>query len=86
MQPLLPDGKLEDITVASLALSCGRSRTPTKTATLTLRSLPDVVRTAPGAGEWLLPVSGLPKPLILDDTFYGLTPLNDVAGLEHHHE
>ncbi|KAL7810778.1 hypothetical protein V8C44DRAFT_350038 [Trichoderma aethiopicum] len=87
MQPFLPSGKMEDITVASLALSCDFwSRTPTKTATLTLRSLPDVVRASPGAGEWQLPILALPKPLILDDTFYGLTPLNEVAEVQHHHD
>lgn len=87
IQPFLPNGKLEDITVASLALSCDFwSRAPTKTATLTLQNLPEVVRAAPAAGEWQLPVLALPKPLILDDTFYGFTPLNEVAGSEHYHE
>ncbi|KAL7815736.1 hypothetical protein V8C26DRAFT_103026 [Trichoderma gracile] len=87
MQPFLPDGKLEDISVASLALSCDFwSRNPTQTATLTLRKLPNVVRAAAAAGEWQLPVLALPKPLVLDDTFFGLTPLNDVPELQHQHD
>ncbi|PTB72047.1 hypothetical protein M440DRAFT_1405803 [Trichoderma longibrachiatum ATCC 18648] len=87
IRPFLPSEKLEDITVASLALSCGFwSRSPTKTATLTLRSLPDLVRAAPGAGEWQLPILALPKPLILDDTFYGLTPLNEVSEFQHRYD
>ncbi|KAJ4857760.1 hypothetical protein T069G_08657 [Trichoderma breve] len=81
VQPFLPDGKLEDIRVASLALSCDFwVETPTKTATLNLKKIPGVVRAAPAAGEWYLPVRGLPEySLILDDTFYGLTPLNEVS-------
>ncbi|PTB63731.1 hypothetical protein BBK36DRAFT_1126010 [Trichoderma citrinoviride] len=87
IQPFLPAGKLEDISVASLALSCDFwSRHPTKTATLTLRNLPEVVREAPAAGEWELPVLALPKPLILDDTFFGLTPLNEVPESQHQHD
>ncbi|KAK4077032.1 uncharacterized protein Triagg1_3999 [Trichoderma aggressivum f. europaeum] len=85
IQAFLPNGKLEDITVASLAMSCEFwIRNPTKIATLTLRKLPEVVRIAPAAGEWQLPVLALPKPLILDDKFYGLTPLNEVK--ESHHQ
>ncbi|KAL6817397.1 hypothetical protein V8C40DRAFT_281633 [Trichoderma camerunense] len=81
VQPFLSDGKLEDIRVASLALSCDFwNDNPTKTATLNLKKLPGVVRDAPAAGEWHLPVCGLPEhSLILDDTFYGLTPLNEVS-------
>ncbi|KAL5087412.1 hypothetical protein Trisim1_007811 [Trichoderma cf. simile WF8] len=81
VQPFLSDGKLEDIRVASLALSCDFwNNNPTKTATLNLKKLPGVVRDAPAAGEWHLPVCRLPEhSLILDDTFYGLTPLNEVS-------
>ncbi|KAL6789794.1 hypothetical protein J3E68DRAFT_439026 [Trichoderma sp. SZMC 28012] len=81
VQPFLSDGKLEDVRVASLALSCDFWVTnPTKTATLNLKKLPEVVRAAPAAGEWHLPVRALPEhSLILDDTFYGLTPLNEVS-------
>ena len=87
MQRFLSDGKLEDISVASLALSCDFwSRNPTKTATLILRKLPEVVREAPAAGEWQLPDLLLPKPMILDDTFFGLTPLNEVSESQHQHE
>lgn len=83
----LPDGGMEDVTVASLALSCEYwVRNPTKTATLTFRKLPEAVLAAPLSSEWQLPVLTLPKPLILDDTFYGLTPLNEVAESQHKYE
>lgn len=86
VQPFLSDGKLEDVRVASLALSCDFwVNNPTKTATLNLKKLPEVVRAAPAAGEWHLPVRALPEhSLILDDTFYGLTPLNEVS--QHQYE
>ncbi|KAL6693264.1 hypothetical protein J3F84DRAFT_380388 [Trichoderma pleuroticola] len=85
VQPFLPDGKLEDVRVASLALSCDFwAANPTKTATLNLLKLPEVVRTTPTGGERQLPVLALPKPLILDDTFYGLTPLNEVEESQHY--
>ncbi|KAH6608207.1 hypothetical protein Trco_004520, partial [Trichoderma cornu-damae] len=85
--PFLPDGKLEDITVASLALSCELwARNPTKTATVTLRKLPEAVCAAPMAGEWQLHVLALPKPLILDDVFDGLTPLNEVSESQHEYD
>ncbi|KAL7931669.1 hypothetical protein V8C35DRAFT_323523 [Trichoderma chlorosporum] len=84
IQPFLPDGKLEDIDVKSLALSCELwVRNPTKIATLTLRKLPEAVSIAPSAGEWELRVLALPMPLILDVMFYGLTPLNEVAESQH---
>ncbi|KAL7906988.1 hypothetical protein GGI35DRAFT_482355 [Trichoderma velutinum] len=88
VRPFLSDGKLEDIRVASLALSCDiRIENRTKTATLNLKTLPEVVRDAPAAGEWHLPVHALPEhSLILDDTFYGLTPLNDVAMSQHQYD
>lgn len=86
-QTFLPDGKLKDITVASLAPSFDFSvNNHTQTATLTLGKLPEVVRTAPTGGEWRLPVLALPKPLILDDKFYGLTPLNEVKDSQHYCE
>lgn len=85
--PFLQYGKLEDVTVASLALTCEFwDRHPTKTATITLRKLPEAVRIACTAGEWELHNGALPEPLLLDDTFYGLTPLNEVEQSQHQYE
>jgi hypothetical protein len=83
----LPTGRLQDVTVASLAPHCGFwDRSFTKVATLCLRELPEAVRAAPTAGEWLLQVSTLPKPLLLDNKFHGLTPLNDISESQHKYE
>ncbi|KAK1252596.1 hypothetical protein MKX08_003783 [Trichoderma sp. CBMAI-0020] len=66
----VPGGDLRDVIVTSLALSCEK--------------LPDAVRENPTAGEWPLRVLALAKPLLLDDTFFGLCPLNDIP--EHQHK
>lgn len=84
---VLPDGSLADITVASLAWSCDFwARSHSKTATVTFSKLPKAVQAAPSAKEWMLSSPGLPRGLVLDDAFYGLTPLNDVPSGEHEYE
>ncbi|KAL7947736.1 hypothetical protein V8C42DRAFT_262685 [Trichoderma barbatum] len=83
----IPDGDQRDVNVASLAFSCEIWATRrTKTATLTFNKLPGAVIKAPAAGEWPLPDPALGKPLILDDNFFGLSPLNDVPENEHHYD
>ncbi|UKZ74110.1 hypothetical protein TrVFT333_001767 [Trichoderma virens FT-333] len=83
----IPDGDQRDVNVASLALSCEIwARTRTKTATLSFKKLPDVVSRDPAAGEWLLRDLTWEKPLLLDDSFFGLSPLNDVPEYEHHYD
>ncbi|KAL7916222.1 hypothetical protein GGI35DRAFT_473518 [Trichoderma velutinum] len=77
-------GDQRDVSVASLALSCERwASTRTKTATLSFKKLPDAVSRDPGAGEWPLRDPTWAAPLLLDDTFFGLSPLNDVPEHEH---
>lgn len=83
----IPDGDQRDVVVASLALSCEIWATPrTKTATLSFKKLPEAVSRDPAAGEWPLPDLALAKPLLLDDAFFGLSPLNDVPEHEHRYE
>ncbi|UKZ81863.1 hypothetical protein TrVFT333_009639 [Trichoderma virens FT-333] len=85
IKPFIPDGKLEDITIASLAPTCGfPGRSPTKTATVTVRKTPEIMNHSSTTGEWKLCTPALTNPLILDATFYGLTPLNEVE--EHQHK
>ncbi|EHK16100.1 uncharacterized protein TRIVIDRAFT_10289, partial [Trichoderma virens Gv29-8] len=85
IKPFIPDGKLEDITIASLAPTCGfPGRSPTKTATVTVRKTPEIMNNSSTTGEWKLCTPALTNPLILDATFYGLTPLNEVE--EHQHK
>lgn len=80
----ISDGDERDVNVASVALSCEIwAVTRYKVATLSFKKLPDAVTKNPTAREWSLPVLALPRPLVLDDTFLGLSPLNDVS--EHRH-
>lgn len=80
----ISDGDVRDVNVASVALSCEIwAVTRYKVATLSFKKLPDAVSKNPAAREWSLPVLALPRPLVLDDTFLGLSPLNDVP--EHRH-
>lgn len=86
----IPSGELGDIDVKSLALapSCEAWSAPRfKVATLSFQKLPDAVSKEPAAGEWSLQV-GPPfaKPLLLDDTFFGLCPLNHVPEHQHQYE
>jgi len=83
----LPDGNPRDIKIASLAPSCDIwSLIESKTATLTFSKLPSVVQSAPHQKEWSLSLPGLERPMVLDDSFYGLTPLNDVPQDRHEYE
>ncbi|KAK4077349.1 uncharacterized protein Triagg1_3681 [Trichoderma aggressivum f. europaeum] len=83
----ITNGDQGDVGVASLALSCERwVITRTKTATLSFKKLPDIVSRDPDAGEWPLRDPTWLAPLLLDDTFIGLSPLNDVAEHEHHYD
>jgi hypothetical protein len=74
----LPDISRNEVAIASLALSCGFWSSNSKTATLTFTTLPSIVKTAATQHTWRLTTPGLPEPLVLDDDFGGLTPLNDV--------
>ncbi|KAI9150841.1 hypothetical protein HJFPF1_10618 [Paramyrothecium foliicola] len=81
---LLPEGNASHVTIASLVPTCdfwGRSRT--QTATLTFSTLPSIVSASPLASEWQLPAPWMPEPLILDNTFHGITPLNHVPAPDH---
>lgn len=74
----LPDISRNDISIASLAPSCGFWSSESKTATLTFSAPPSIVHTTTTEHTWRLPTPWLPEPLVLDDDFSGLTPLNDV--------
>ncbi|KAI1451810.1 hypothetical protein F4805DRAFT_463413 [Annulohypoxylon moriforme] len=68
-----------DIVIQSLATNLDPwARPPTKVGTLMFRKLPALVREENGNDEWILPVVGLEKVLILDTHFMGMTPLNEV--------
>ncbi|KAL6807500.1 hypothetical protein GGI42DRAFT_245801 [Trichoderma sp. SZMC 28013] len=83
----IANGDQRDVSVASLALSCERwVITRTKTATLSFKKLPEAVSRDPDAGEWPLRDPTWLAPLLLDDTFIGLSPLNDVPEHEHHYD
>lgn len=83
----IANGDQGDVSVGSLALSCKRwVNKRTKTATLSFKKLPDIVSRNPGAGEWSLRDPTWLAPLLLDDTFIGLSPLNDVPEHEHYYE
>lgn len=88
LSDFLPDdGSSGDIHIASLAPSCDfSSLSPTKTATLTFSKLPSAVRDAAFQREWSFSLPGLARPLVLDDTFFGLTSLNDVPRSQHKYE
>ncbi|KAL7963142.1 hypothetical protein V8C34DRAFT_322125 [Trichoderma compactum] len=87
LSKFIANGDQRDVSVASLALGCEKwVSTRTKTATLTFEKLPDIVSRDPDAGEWPLRDPTLATPLLLDDTFIGLSPLNDVPEHEHHHD
>ena len=75
------------IRISSLALAIDPwARTPTKTATLTLEFCNSDIELKPGQEEWAFSLPGLPKPLLLDQHFRGLTPLNDVNPETHKYE
>ncbi|KAL6836241.1 hypothetical protein J3E69DRAFT_320897 [Trichoderma sp. SZMC 28015] len=81
------NGDQGDVSVGSLALSCERwVNKRTKTATLSFKKLPEAVSRDPDAGEWPLRDPAWLTPLLLDDTFIGLSPLNDVPEHEHHYD
>ncbi|PTB60595.1 hypothetical protein M431DRAFT_477059 [Trichoderma harzianum CBS 226.95] len=83
----IANGDQGDVSVASLALGCERWVSKrTKTATLSFKRLPDAVSRDPDAGEWPLRDPTWAAPLLLDDTFIGLSPLNDVPEHEHHYD
>lgn len=83
----IASGDQRDVSVASLAPSCEIwASIRTKTATLCFKKLPDTVGRDPDAGEWRLRDPTLATPLLLDDTFIGLSPLNDVLEHKHHYE
>jgi hypothetical protein len=88
LSDFLPEGSTPaDIEIASLAPNCDfSSLSVAKTATLTFSRLPVAVQANPHLKEWSFPLRGLAKPLILDDSFYGLTPLNDVPLDQHQYE
>ncbi|KAK7229266.1 hypothetical protein V2G26_001436 [Clonostachys chloroleuca] len=80
----LPDITLDDIQLGSLATAIEPwALTPTKTATLTLKTVPATISEDQNSTEWVFPAAGLVRPVVLDTHFYGLTPLNEVEETLH---
>ncbi|VUC31189.1 unnamed protein product [Clonostachys rosea] len=80
----IPGITLEDIKLGSLAVAIDPwALTPTKTATLTLKTVPTSISEDQNGTEWAFPAAGLVHPVILDTHFYGLTPLNEVEETIH---
>lgn len=76
-----------DILISSLASDVDkRSHTRMKVATLTFQKLPLGINSRLLAGNFLINSLGLADPMMLDDRFQGVTPLNDVAQHRHTHE
>lgn len=76
-----------DVCISSLAREVGIwSRLRTQTATLTFRRYPPTLTSILHGGEGTIAVPGLPKPLILDHHFQGVTPLNHVPEDAHEYE
>lgn len=77
----------QDVLISSLAYEADPwLRAPTKTATFVFRSHPPILSSALHGGECNLEVPGLEKPLIIDDHFQGVTPLNSPPEDRHKHE
>ncbi|KAK5992042.1 hypothetical protein PT974_05438 [Cladobotryum mycophilum] len=80
----LPDLALRDIRIFSVAKVVDRwERQPTRTATVTFCRTPRVIEKKPRSLEWTVQLPGLPRPLIIDTHFLGMTPLNDVTEADH---
>ncbi|KAL7894849.1 hypothetical protein HDV63DRAFT_406827 [Trichoderma sp. SZMC 28014] len=86
VRTFIPNGELGDVDVKSLAPAPTWSAPRFNVATLSFQKLPDVVSKNPTAGEWTLRAPTLAKPLLLDDTFFGLCPLNHVPEDEHQYD
>jgi hypothetical protein len=78
---------LQHVRISSLAYAIDPwTRSPTKTATLTFQGCPLEPLKGSGNGERAFAIPGLAKPLILDQHFRGLTPLNEVNQEWHQYE
>ena len=79
--------KAEDVQIGSLASAVDPwEELPTKTATLIFKRMPSALKGKNKKFELSIAVVGLPRTLILDRHFHGITPLNDVAAGRHKFE
>ena len=77
----------DDVGLSSLALTIDPwAPSPTRTATVTFKTIPSLIASNPKTSEWRLPGPGSQRPIVVDTTFRGLTPLNDVHPSVHDHE
>lgn len=77
----------QDVQISSLAYDVDPwAWSRTKVATMTFHREPPALSSSLGGGEYLFPVSGLERPLIIDHHFQGITPLNYVPNREHKYE
>lgn len=83
----LDDVSLQHVCISSLAYAIDPwTRSSTKTATLTFQSCTLDPLEGSGNGERAFTIPGLAKPLILDEHFRGLTPLNEVNQEWHQYD
>ncbi|VUC32091.1 unnamed protein product [Clonostachys rosea] len=78
------DVSQSDVQIHSLALSVDTwSTSPTKTATVTFGRMPFMLGSIDNTRECVIQIPELARPLIVDDHFQGMTPLNSVAKEAH---
>ncbi|CAG9984807.1 unnamed protein product [Clonostachys byssicola] len=77
----IPGLQLEEIQISSLALAVDSQSS--KTATVMFKSTPHILDREPSQNQWDFTVAGLPRSIVLDTHFYGLTPLNEVDESSH---
>lgn len=76
-----------NIRVFSLAGEVDRtSHLSTQTATITFEPLPACLEARPSHADFTIDVFPQKLPLIIDEHFQGVTPLNNVPDHEHTHE
>lgn len=77
----------QDVMISSLAYEAGPwLRARTQTATIAFRKPPSTLTLGLHGGECTIAVPGLERPLIVDDHFQGVTPLNCLPEDEHKYE
>ncbi|CAG9947930.1 unnamed protein product [Clonostachys rosea f. rosea IK726] len=76
------DVSLNDVQIHSLALSVD-TWSPSKTATATFRKIPLKIDSIKNTPQCVIKIPELARPLIVDDHFQGITPLNSVAKEAH---
>lgn len=79
------DVSRNDVQIHSLALSVD-TWSPSKTATVTFGKTPSIIDSIDNKRECVIQIPELARPLIVDDHFQGITPLNSMAKEAHKSE